>query len=204
MLSPQRLYSACGAHLPFIVFISILLLCLPIASMIEFLELRPYYSAKPFFTECWRLISGHFIHASWSHLWINLLNVILLRAVFREWLPTRDFILFLVFSAVFISTGLWLTTDFTSYVGFSGIFHGLLIYLLLKYWHHSRTLFSIAIMCVIGKILYEQIYGASATLAEFIGVGVAIESHSLGVASGLAFYFIKHAICRKVSKQALD
>lgn len=204
MLSSQKFYNVCNTHLPFIAFILILLLCLPIANLIELLELRPYYSAKPFFTECWRIISGHFVHASWPHLLINLVNVILLRAVFREWLPTRDFILFLAFSAVFISIGLWLTTNFTSYVGFSGIFHGLLIYLLLTYWHHSRTLFSIAIICLIGKILYEQIYGASAALAEFIGVGVAIESHSLGVTSGLIFYFIKYAICRKVVKQNLD
>lgn len=192
MLSLQKLYDTSYAHLSFIIFILVTLLCIPISPVIETMELRPYYSAKPFFTESWRLFSAHLVHASWSHLLINLLNVILLRAVFKEWLTNKDFVLFLIFSASFISLGLWLTTDYTSYVGFSGIFHGLLIYLLLKYWHNSRIIFSIAIICLIGKVFYEQLYGASTALAEFIEVGIAIESHSLGVASGLLFYFIQH------------
>jgi len=63
MPSFKALSNAYGEHLPFAAFISIILLLAPIASVIEALELRPYYSTKPFFTELWRLISGHFVHA---------------------------------------------------------------------------------------------------------------------------------------------
>jgi len=184
-------------HLPFLFLIGTMLLCIPVNSVIETLELRPYYSFKPFYNETWRLVSGHLVHASWSHLFVNILNLILLRLVFKEWISHKTFFAFLLFSSLFISTGLWVFTDFTSYVGFSGIFHGLLIYLLLFYWKSSRIIFSIVIGCLVGKILYEQLYGASSALAEFIGIGIAIESHSLGFASGAIFYLLKRILRRE-------
>lgn len=168
-----------------------MLTLVPIEPLIAAFELRPYYSLEQLSTEAWRLLSGHFIHASWPHLLINLLNLILLRFVFREWLATKTFALFLVFNALFISIGLWITSQLTSYVGFSGIFHGLLMYLLLVYWQRSRIIFSIAIICVIGKVIYEQYYGASSALAEFIGVGVAIDSHALGTGGGIIYYLLQ-------------
>lgn len=182
-----------NAHLPFIVLLGLIMLCVPIEAVIDVLALRPYYSAEELLLEPWRLLSGHFVHASWSHLFINLINIILLRFVFREWIKPKPFTAFIIFSALFISIGLWITTDFTSYVGFSGIFHGLLIYLLLLYRHTSPIIFSIAGVCVLGKILYEQLYGASSTLADFIGVGIAIDAHALGFVSGLVFYLVERA-----------
>ncbi|MFT6390291.1 MAG: rhomboid family GlyGly-CTERM serine protease [Cellvibrionaceae bacterium] len=174
--------------LPFTILVGLMLVLVPIEPVIEVFELRPYYSLEQLSVEVWRLLSGHFAHASWLHLAINLLNLILLRFVFREWVPAKTLIVFIIFSALFISIGLWTITNLTSYVGFSGIFHGLLIYLLLLHWQSSRVIFSIAAVCVIGKVIYEQLYGASSALAEFIGVGVAIDSHALGTAAGLIFY----------------
>jgi len=180
--------------LPFIILVGLILALIPIATVIEIFELRPYYSLEQLSVEPWRLLSGHFVHASWSHLAVNLLNLILLRFVFREWISTNTFIAFLIFNALFISIGLWTITQLTSYVGFSGIFHGLLIYLLLLYRGNAPIIFSIAITCVIGKVIYEQLYGASPALAEFIGVGVAIDSHALGTAAGMTFYVLQIAL----------
>jgi rhomboid family GlyGly-CTERM serine protease len=177
-------------NLPFIVLVLLLILLPPIQPLIQLLALKPNYELSQFCLEFWRIITGHLIHASWTHLGANLINVVLVRIVFREWLQPKQFIFFIFFSAVFISVGLWNMSSLKSYVGFSGIFHGLLLYLLLTHWKRAPILFSIAIALVVGKIIHEQIYGASPALVDFIGVGVAIDSHLLGILSGLCFWIL--------------
>ena len=177
----------------FIIFMVLLLVLAPVPLMIEWFNLRLDYSFAQLLREPWRIISGHLIHGSWSHLLINLINIVLLRLVFREWLPVKKWLGFIVFSAVFISLGLWLASTLQTYVGFSGIFHGLLLYLLLRYQsltaHKSIRILLISVAVLLtGKVVYEQVLGASQQLAHFIGMTVAIDAHLLGVVSGFLFW----------------
>ena len=179
----------------FIVFIILLLLLAPVPLIIEWCGLRLDYSFSQLLREPWRIISGHLVHGSWSHLLVNLINIILLRLVFHEWLPSKKWLGFIIFSAVFISLGLWLGSELTHYVGFSGVFHGLLLYLLLQSQQLTsqksmRLLLIAAAVLLIGKVIYEQVFGASEQLANFIGMTVAIDAHLLGVISGLLFWLM--------------
>ncbi len=181
----------------FLILVSLILACIPIPTIIDTLSLRPNYSSEQLLFEPWRLLTGHIVHASWQHLFINIVNLILLRLVFKEWLSNKEFSFFIIFSALFISLGLWVIGSLSSYVGFSGIFHGLLLYLLLVYWQRSPWIFSIAIACVLGKVIYEQLFGPSSTLEDFINIGVSINSHALGIMSGLIFWLVDKATINK-------
>ncbi len=186
-------------NLSFLILISLILFCIPTQTVINILSLRPNYDSGQLFIEPWRLLTGHIVHASWQHLLVNLLNLILLRFVFKEWLSNKQFSFFIIFSALFISLGLWVIGSLSSYIGFSGIFHGLLLYLLLFYWQRSPWIFSIAIVCVLGKVIYEQLFGPSPALEDFINIGVAIDSHALGVMSGLIFWLVEKVLSNKYS-----
>jgi rhomboid family GlyGly-CTERM serine protease len=175
-------------NLPFLILVLAFLLFFPNDTTNQALALKPSYDIQQFFLEFWRLITGHLIHASWAHLGANLVNLLLCRLVFREWLSPKQFIGFVFFSALFISISLWFTSNLQSYVGFSGVFHGLLIYLLLNHWKASPVLFSIALVLLIAKIVNEQLFGASAELVDFIGIDVAINAHLFGFLSGFIFW----------------
>lgn len=175
-------------HYVFIVVLALIFAALPIPTVIDALALRPSYPFETLLLEGWRLFTGHIVHASWPHVFVNVLNLVLLRFVFREWISNSMLVGFLCFSAVFISIGLWLSSDLYSYVGFSGVFHGLLVFLLLQEWKRAPALFTLALVCLVAKILYEQLYGASPALASFIGIGIATDSHALGLVSGVLFF----------------
>ncbi|MEO0443029.1 MAG: rhombosortase, partial [Pseudomonadota bacterium] len=170
----------------------------PVPFVIDTLGLRVDYSRSQFFSEPWRIVSGHLVHASWPHLLMNLANIVLLRLVFPQWLPATLWLSFIIFSAVFISLGLWVMSSLSSYVGFSGIFHGFLLYLLLYYQDridHKATrllLFGVVVLLIV-KIANEQIFGASEQLADLVGIAIAIDAHLLGAISGLLFWLLGKA-----------
>lgn len=141
-----------------------------------------------FFGEPWRLLTGHWVHAGWEHLLLNLVNLVLLRLAFRQWPGSGQLYGFMLYAAVLIGIGLWLTTSLKFYVGFSGILHGLLIYLLLLHWNQYRVVFGLAIIVVVGKVISEQLYGANPLSTAVIGLSIATEAHVFGVISGFSFW----------------
>lgn len=175
----------------FFVSCVLLIACYPNELILNFLRLNLNVGAQEFFSQPWRLITGHIVHSSWTHLFLNLLNFLLLRLVFYEWLSVRVFISVILVCALVISLGLWWIGDLAFYVGFSGIIHGLLVYLLLNYRSKHPILFSMILVFVFGKIIYEQLYGASPDLVAVIGVNVATDSHALGVLASLSYFTLK-------------
>ncbi len=141
--------------------------------------------------DLWRLVSGHLVHASWQHLALNVINLFLLRLVFSQWMSLSTFTIFILINTISISIGLIFSTSLTYYVGFSGVFYALLIYFLLSYWNTQRIIFSIAIVCVVGKIFYEQWIGVSKELVDFIDIAVAIDAHAWGLLSGSMFWLLE-------------
>ncbi|MGH1486769.1 MAG: rhombosortase [Cellvibrionaceae bacterium] len=163
----------------------------------ELLSLKLSNSFIDFLQQFWRIFTGHLVHASWQHLALNIINLILLRLVFTQWTSDKRFIVFLLFSATFISIGLWLTSSLSYYLGFSGIFYALAIYLLLIYWHQSKLLFSAAIILIISKIAYEKLLGSSTALSEFIQINIAIDAHILGALAGSIFWVLEKKLNRQ-------
>ncbi len=166
----------------------LMLLLAPLPSVIELLSLKPQYQFDQFFIEGWRIFTSHLIHNNWPHLLLNVANLLLVRLLFKDWPPQKSLILFLLLCAFFISLGLWLTLDIEYYVGFSGIFHGLLTYLLLYHWKRLPIIISIATLALAIKIVFEQRYGPSMHLSTLIDAQVIVDAHTMGFIFGIIFF----------------
>ena len=90
-----------------LIIIMVLVVLLPHAR--EWLELHPKAGLLQQY-QLWRWLSAHMIHASWTHLGLNVLNLVLLRAIFIHWLPTTTWLLLMLVSASIISVSLILTS----------------------------------------------------------------------------------------------
>ena len=80
----------------------------------------------------------------------------------------------------------------TSYVGLSGVLHGLFANLALKEALDGRKSSWLLIIGVIAKVAWELTMGASQSTSELINARIAVESHLFGVISGLLFAVTTH------------
>lgn len=171
----------------FIALIALLLILQAIEMATDGLALRFSSHYWDTFKQPWRLLTAHLVHGNWTHLGLNLINLILVRLVFWEWITTTRFVAFLGFCSLFISIGLSFLSEFGSYVGFSGVFHGLLCYLLVHYWRQSKWLYGLILLGLMGKVISEQVFGPSQSLVALIGLGVEVNAHALGLIGALIF-----------------
>ncbi len=135
--------------------------------------------------EVWRLLSGHLMHLGWAH---GLLNAggLLLVAWMQPAGPAWRWLLFYFITSVAISVGLFFEGSVDTYVGASGVLHGLLMMAAyfsrwLEPWR--RHLIILVISC---KLLWEQTpWYSDASVSEMIGGYVVVDAHFLGGVAGL-------------------
>ena len=135
--------------------------------------------------EWWRLITGHFLHTNTSHLLLNLTGLTLLWALHgHHYKISRYSIQFLVL-CLGTSIGLYYFAQHMQwYVGLSGVLHGLFV--IGAYFDIRQKLKTGWIMFIIVwvKVIYEQVFGASADVAKLIEANVAVDAHLFGTISG--------------------
>jgi len=136
--------------------------------------------------ELWRLLSNHFVHLGWTHMWLNLAGLALVAwlvgRVFDGW---RWLAVGLVTIAV-IDAGFWfLYPDLDWYVGLSGLLHGLLVGGLYK-GIRERDKESIVLVCfVLAKLAWEQLSGGPLPGSEATSGGtVIVNAHLYGTVGG--------------------
>ncbi|MDX1443656.1 MAG: rhombosortase [Gammaproteobacteria bacterium] len=137
--------------------------------------------------EIWRLASGHLVHLSASHLWLNLGGMALVVLLFGRAVPAGQWWLAALFSLLVTSAGfLILEPQLQWYVGLSGMLHGLILagaYLDVTFPCRERN---ILVVIVIAKLLWEQAYGALPFTAEAAGGPVVVDAHLYGAIGGIA------------------
>ena len=137
--------------------------------------------------ELWRLLSAHFIHAGWPHLWLNLAGLTLIGLLFPFLSAPRFGVSLLLASALAIDLGLWLLNpEIHWYVGLSGVLHGLfaggaLLHLRHRGWRGGGYLLLLAV-----KLAWEQTGGPLPGSAAVAGARVITEAHLYGAAGGAA------------------
>jgi rhomboid family GlyGly-CTERM serine protease len=135
--------------------------------------------------EWWRLITGHFLHTNTSHLLLNLTGLTLLWALHgHHYKISRYSIQFLVL-CLGTSIGLYYFAQHMQwYVGLSGVLHGLFV--IGAYFDIRQKLKTGWIMFIIVwvKVIYEQVFGASADVAKLREANVAVDAHLFGTISG--------------------
>ena len=76
----------------------------------------------------WRLLTPHFVHLSWGHLWLNMTGLALVFLFFARCIPISLWILTFFVCAIGISVLIYyLNPEIRWYVGLSGVLHGLFV-----------------------------------------------------------------------------
>jgi len=139
--------------------------------------------------QLWRLISGHFTHLNWNHFLLNMAGLSMVAFFFSSYKSSGYWILAILFISLFSSVGMLLDHQFQRYVGFSAVLHGLFI--IGGRWEVRRYPLSGAVLLVIiiGKVIYEQIYGALPGSESMTGGRVAVNAHLYGALAGGLYVF---------------
>jgi len=158
-----------------------------ICFLIQFLQLAPQLRFDRHLIEqwqLWRLLSGHVTHLNWNHLWLNMAGLAMVAVFFSSYKSAQYWVLSLIFIALFCSAGMLIDQQFNRYVGLSGVLHGLFI--LGGRWEMRRYKLSGAMLLVIiiGKLIYEQKFGALPGSESMTGGKVAINAHLYGAIAG--------------------
>lgn len=147
--------------------------------------------------ELWRLLSGHLTHINQPHLLLNIGGLSLVWIMGSSHLTLRDWLISTLFIALFISCALLLLDpEIEWYRGFSGVLHGLFVYVASKYLK-TRPYFAILLItALLGKIVYESFSGQMPWYGDHTDFAIITQAHVYGGVGGLIIAF---ALCRKTT-----
>ena len=143
----------------------------------------------------WRIITAHFTHLGWSHLWLNVAGLMLIFIFFAPCISTKYWIISFLISAIGISLLIYINNpEIRWYVGLSGVLHTLFVLggiadIKVRKWE------GIAFTTIIlSKVIYEQIAGPLPGSEEAAGGPVLVDAHFYGAMIGLvlALPFLKN------------
>lgn len=161
-----------------------------------------YYHSKITNGEVWRLLSGHFFHSNKNHVIMNLLGLWCLWLLHGDYYRYVNMILVYLVTAISAALGMYFVNpDIEIYVGLSGVLHGVLIWGALKDIQHKYNMGYLLLFATIGKIGFEQHFGASGDVVELIEMNVAINAHLFGAIGGGIAFFIEF-FYTKLNKKA--
>jgi rhomboid family GlyGly-CTERM serine protease len=146
----------------------------------------------------WRLLSAHVVHLGWSHLALNSAALLLIAYALGEHLGPRLWLGVTAVSALCVSLGLLLARpEVAWYVGLSGLAHGLF---LAGAWGLAQRHRMAGLACLAAaalKIGHEQMAGALAGSAAWLGGEVIVDAHLFGAVGGLLTAWWGLAAARK-------
>lgn len=157
--------------------------------------------------EYWRLITGHWVHGGPKHLWFNVFGALFISFLFRYVYSIKQWLAILAVSTIAIDFGfLILDAPFNSYVGASGVSHGVLAAGTVAWCTLDRT--SLLLLCrslcvgrfvtalrlirrtyttlillsiLVAKLGWEQMHGALPLVDE---LPVMVNAHLYGALGG--------------------
>ena len=152
--------------------------------------------------EAWRLVSGHFVHADWTHLAWNLAGLLLVFALFAREHSTRGWIAVMLASTAAIALGFLLfEPDLAWYVGLSGVLHGLVAAGLLAWLAARRDPLTVGVTLIfVVKLLWEHFRGPLPVTADTISVPVIHAAHSYGALGGTLAALVLLARQRRLAR----
>jgi len=150
--------------------------------------------------EVWRLFSGHIVHLNWSHWALNMAGLAIVAFFFSSHASVKQWLAVIIVSAIMINAGLWFwLPGVRSYVGLSGVLHGLFLYGALREIRFYPASGYVLTAVLIAKLIWEFFNGALPGSEEMTGGRVLTEAHMLGAIGGISvwlFEFLKNRFSR--------
>jgi rhomboid family GlyGly-CTERM serine protease len=181
--------------------ISIAILC--VIAIIHFLpehiqNLVNYQRADINNGQWWRWFSGHFAHTNDMHALMNAAALLLAANLHARYLNSTQQIFLVLLLCALTSLGIYLgSTYLIDYVGLSGVLHGLFVAGACKDIQEKEKTGYILLIAIVIKVVYEQVFGASDSVANMINAPVATDAHLWGAISGLAVFALFYVVGSK-------
>ena len=135
--------------------------------------------------EFWRLLTGHFVHLSTSHLVLNMAGLVLVwLLVGRYFSRTQWLVVFAITLAVTTASFWFIDVHLLWYVGMSGVLHGLLIAGAIRGLRELPTESAILLAVVGAKLMWEQFSGPLPGSESTTGGAVVVNAHLFGAIGG--------------------
>ncbi|MFV2004619.1 MAG: rhombosortase [Gammaproteobacteria bacterium] len=152
--------------------------------------------------EIWLVFSGHLVHLNWSHWLLNMAGLAIVAFFFSSHASFKQWLMVILVSISVISAGLWWwQTDIRTYVGLSGVLHGLFLYGGLREIRFYPTSGYVLVAVLLAKLGWEFFYGALPGSEDMAGGRVLTEAHLLGAIGGTLVWVFEFLKERSFSKR---
>lgn len=136
--------------------------------------------------DVWLLFSAHVVHLNWSHWVLNMAGLAIVAFFFSSHASFKQWLSVILVSACVINAGLWWwMPDIRSYVGLSGVLHGLFLYGALREIRFYPASGYVLSFVLVAKLLWEFFNGALPGSEDMTGGRVLTEAHLLGAIGGV-------------------
>ncbi len=133
----------------------------------------------------WRILTGNLVHLGYPHLLLNLAGLALISLLLAHALTPRQWAVTGLCSMLGVGFGLLLFDPQLSwYVGLSGALYGLLLGGAIAEYRHHKMMACLIGAYTIGKIIWEQLYGAVESSEAITGGSVIVNAHLYGMVAG--------------------
>lgn len=141
----------------------------------------------------WRVLTGNLVHLGYPHLLLNLAGLLLITLLLAHALSVRQWAFTGLCSMLGVGFGLLIFDPQLSwYVGLSGALYGLLLGGAIAEFRNHKPIACLIAVYTIGKIVWEQIYGAVESSEAITGGSVIVNAHLYGmVAGGIAVLLLR-------------
>lgn len=134
----------------------------------------------------WRLVTAHFVHTNGIHLLLNLTGLLLLWLLHGEYTEPRSFYLLLIILTIVVSSGVYFfSLHLASYVGLSGVLHGVFAWGVIQDIKWKRKSGYLLLLGLTIKIIEEQWFSSNELMGNLIQAKVAVDAHLYGAIGGL-------------------
>jgi rhomboid family GlyGly-CTERM serine protease len=141
----------------------------------------------------WLLLSGHIVHLNWSHWALNMAGLAIVAFFFSAHASVKQWLSVILVSVCVINAGLWWwLPEIRSYVGLSGVLHGLFLYGALREIRFYPTSGYVLSSVLIAKLVWEFFNGALPGSEDMTGGRVLTEAHLLGAVGGILVWSVEY------------
>jgi rhomboid family GlyGly-CTERM serine protease len=149
--------------------------------------------------EIWRIVTAHWVHVGWLHLFLNGLGLVICVILTKPGWSIRRWLISSLAMAIGISIMLTLyNPEVSDYAGYSGVLYGLYVLAAINLFSSDRLVASLIIAAIVIKVLMEQFNFYDFNTGDIIGAHVVVDAHLYGllmaipIALGWARYTMNH------------